>query len=98
MVLPLAMDAVVFEHVSHVVCGDERIVNGDELNIIPEQSHPGDQTADPSESVDANLNLGHYQRHKKEQSQTTKTNERTEAQGEQRKRQRCKGSDSGSDS
>jgi hypothetical protein len=49
----------------HVVGGDEGVVDGDELDILALEGHPGHEPPDPSEtwtksqSVDSDLNLAH---------------------------------------
>ena len=45
------------KHVCLVVGGDEGIVDRDELHILALQDHSGDQTPDPSKSVNSGIDL-----------------------------------------
>ena len=48
------MGGVVFEHVDHVVQGDERIVDGDDLGALGD-GRTEDQAADTTESINTDL-------------------------------------------
>jgi len=43
----------------HVVRGDEGVVDGDQLDILALKRDPGHEPADPSETVDSDLNFAH---------------------------------------
>jgi hypothetical protein len=48
----LPVHCVVREHVGHVVRADERVVHGDELDVVSVERHPRHQAAEPAEAID----------------------------------------------
>ena len=55
----LAVDGVIFEHISHIIRGDE-VVDGNNFNFRVGQAGAEDQTADAAEAVDTNFDHGDY--------------------------------------
>lgn len=48
---------VVLEHVGHVVGGDEGVVDGNHLDVVPLDAGTHHQAPDATKAVDANLDL-----------------------------------------
>lgn len=59
MMLPLTMNTVGHKHVGHVISDDQRIVGCNQLNIVSLQCRSGHQSANPSKSINSDLDLPH---------------------------------------
>lgn len=65
MMFPLTMNTVGHKHVGHVISDDQRIVGCNELNLVSLQCRSGHQSANPSQSINSDLDLPHDPGNKK---------------------------------